>query len=166
VRPTIRSLALDRRFVGWAAAWSVIALLTFGLVVAIVPNPVFGRQVAPEPFAVAVWILSAPLMGILGATYTARPRPPALIPVQPLADPDMVTEHDTTALGTIGSLGAFLAIGCPVCNKVVLLLLGASGAMTVYAPLQPAIGAASLLLLAGTIAWRLRLRARGGACPA
>jgi hypothetical protein len=34
----------------------------------------------------------------------------------------------------------------------------------VFAPLQPLIGAASLVLLAGTLAWRFRLRARGGAC--
>ncbi len=36
--------------------------------------------------------------------------------------------------------------------------------MTVFAPLQPVIGAVSLALLAGTLAWRLRLRVRGGAC--
>jgi hypothetical protein len=36
--------------------------------------------------------------------------------------------------------------------------------MTLYAPIQPFIGAASLALLAGTLAWRLRIRARGGAC--
>jgi hypothetical protein len=69
-----------------------------------------------------------------------------------------------TTLGTVAGFGAFLAIGCPVCNKVALVLLGAGGAMTVFAPLQPLIGAASLVLLAGTLAWRFRLRARGGAC--
>jgi len=37
--------------------------------------------------------------------------------------------------------------------------------MTLFAPIQPIIGAASLMLLAGTLAWRFRLRARGGACP-
>jgi hypothetical protein len=69
-------------------------------------------------------------------------------------------------LGTFASIGAFLAIGCPVCNKVVLLFLGTSGAMTLYAPIQPAIGVASLLLLVAALVWRLRARARGGACPA
>lgn len=70
-----------------------------------------------------------------------------------------------TTLGTVASLGAFLAIGRPVCNKVALVLLGAGGAMTVSAPIQPLIGAASLVLLAGTLLWRFRFRARGGACP-
>jgi hypothetical protein len=64
----------------------------------------------------------------------------------------------------VASVGTFLAIGCPVCNKIALVLLGTGGAMTVFAPIQPFIGAASLMLLAGTLAWRFRLRARGGAC--
>jgi hypothetical protein len=51
-----------------------------------------------------------------------------------------------------------------VCNKLALVLLGTSGALTIWAPLQPVIGAASLLLLAGTLAWRFRLRRTGGAC--
>lgn len=55
-------------------------------------------------------------------------------------------------------------IGCPVCNKIALVLLGTSGALTVFAPLQPVIGAGSLVLLAATLGWRLSLRARGGAC--
>ena len=68
------------------------------------------------------------------------------------------------ALGTVAGLGAFLAIGCPVCNKLALILLGTSGALTIWAPLQPVLGVASLVLLVGTLAWRLRIRARGGAC--
>jgi hypothetical protein len=38
--------------------------------------------------------------------------------------------------------------------------------MSVYAPIQPLIGAVSLALLIVTAAWRLRLRATGNACPA
>jgi hypothetical protein len=154
-------LAIDRRFVAWTLAWGATGLLAFGLVSAIIPNPVFGRQVPPEPFAIGVWLLAAPLLGIVGATYTS----PAPATARPLRAPATAAETRTTTLGTIGSFGAFLAIGCPVCNKVALLLLGASGAMSIYAPLQPLIGAASLALLVVTIAWRFRLRARGGGCP-
>ena len=46
------------------------------------------------------------------------------------------------------------------------MLLGTSGALSVYAPIQPLIGAVSLALLVVTAAWRLRLRATGAACPA
>ena len=72
--------------------------------------------------------------------------------------------RDGTLLGTAAGVGAFLAIGCPLCNKVVLVALGASGAMSIWAPLQPVVGAASLALLAVTVAWRLRRRAAGDLC--
>jgi hypothetical protein len=64
----LAALRLDRRFVAWAIAWSLVSLVAFGLIAAIIPNPVFGRQIPPEPFAIAVWLVSAPLMGLLGAT--------------------------------------------------------------------------------------------------
>lgn len=51
-----------------------------------------------------------------------------------------------------------LAVGCPICNKVVVGLLGVSGALSVWAPIQPALAAVSLALLvvAVTIRWRRR----------
>jgi hypothetical protein len=156
----------DRRLLVHALGWMLLSGLVFGLVTAIIPNPVFGRSVAPEPFAIWTWLLSAPLMGLVMATYTAPPpaSPIRLVALGPALSE--TAERHSTTLGSLAGLGAFLAIGCPVCNKVALVLLGASGAMSVYAPIQPFIGAASLALLAITAAWRLRLRVRGGACPA
>lgn len=157
---------LDRRLLRAAAGWSVLSLVAFGLVSAIVPNPVFGRQLPPEPFAIWVWLLSAPLMGLVIATYTV-PAPAATSPLPIVLVRDGVGEPPRErggTLATIGGFGAFLAIGCPVCNKIALVLLGTSGALSVYAPIQPFIGAASLLLLVATLAWRLRIRARGALC--
>ncbi len=157
---------IDRRFVIHATLWAAASLLVFGLVAAIIPNPVFGRQVPPEPFAIAVWVASAPLMGLLGATYSATAPSGSIGEAAPLlpGSAARVAGRDVSTLGTVASFGAFLAIGCPVCNKIALVLLGTSGALTIFAPLQPVIGATSLVLLAGTLAWRFRLRTRGGAC--
>ena len=44
----------------------------------------------------------------------------------------------------------------PICNKPVVLLLGTSGALTFFAPIQLYIGIASVLLLG----WTLLLRAK------
>jgi hypothetical protein len=167
--PCAARFALDRRFAAWAMAWTAVALIAFGLVAAIIPNPVFGRQIPPEPFAVWVWLASAPLMGLVGATYTAPARPttaPVLVPLGATEATGDGRRQEGGVLATVGGLGAFLAIGCPVCNKIALVLLGASGALTIYAPLQPLIGAASLALLVATVAWRFRLRATGAACAA
>ena len=156
----------DPRFLAWAAAGTVGSLLAFGLVSAIIPNPVFGRSIPPEPFAITVWVVSAPLMGILLATYLAPTRAvPIALGAGSVPAPDSAPgEERRSLLGYAGGLAAFLAIGCPVCNKIVLVALGTSGALTIWAPLQPLLGAASLVLLVGALAWRLRVRARGGAC--
>ena len=149
-RPSIRS-TLDRRF--WVAATlgTLASLVLLGLVSAIIPNPVFARTIPPDGPAIAVWIASAPLMGVLLATSLSAPRSATLAP-----------GRDLTGSGlTIGSLAAFFAIGCPVCNKIVLLALGTTGALTVFAPIQPIIGIGSLVLLTVTVRWSLRRRASG-----
>jgi hypothetical protein len=149
--------------------WALLSLLAYGLVAAIIPNPVFGRQIPPEPFAVAIWLVSAPLMGFLGATYSAAPAPATqplqLVTLGPAAATTPSSDEGRSSLlGAVGGFGAFLAIGCPVCNKIALLLLGASGAMSVWAPIQPLLGAVSLALLAGTVVWRSRQISRGAVC--
>jgi hypothetical protein len=151
---------LDPRFLAWAVLWSAVSFVAFGLVSAIIPNPVFGREIPPEPFSIWIWFASAPLMGLIGATYTA---PPVSGPVREIPTSDEKAEEGSV-LGMVAGLGAFLAIGCPVCNKIVLLLLGTSGAMTIWAPIQPVVGVASMVLLVGALVWRLRVRVRGGAC--
>jgi hypothetical protein len=158
-QPNSYSPLRDRSLIGWSAGWTVAILVVYGLVSAIIPNPVFARGLAPEPFAIAVWLFTAPLMGVVMATYFARL--PAGLPVAL----DMPATRDGTRAGTVGGFLAFLAIGCPTCNKIALVLLGTSGAANVFGGIQPLLGAVSLALLAGTLVWRLRLRARGGACP-
>ncbi len=146
----------DRRLLAWSVPWTLAVLAVTGVVSAIIPNPVFGRGLPPEPFAVAVWLASAPLMGLLISTYMPRG---GMAPT--VARP---ATRDGSTAGMIGSAAAFLAIGCPTCNKVALLLLGTGGAASIFGPIQPFLGAASLALLGGTLAWRIRLIARGQAC--
>ncbi len=165
--PDCPLLALaDRRLLSWTALWAIVAGLAYGLVTAIIPNPVFGRSVAPEPFAIWTWLVSAPLMGLVLATYTA-PRPSSRIVMLTALTPveEERVERRSSTVGSLASFGTFLAIGCPLCNKVALLLLGASGAMSVWAPIQPWVAVASLAMLTATVVWRLRLRVGGVACP-
>jgi len=163
---------LDARFIAWAALLSAASLVALGVLTAIIPSPWFVRPIEPEPFAIVTWVASAVLMGIVGATYLA-PAAPAGEPV-PLsgaapvagATPSAGAQPERTGgtAGTVGSFAAFIAIGCPVCNKVALALLGTSGALSIFGPIQPFIALAAIALLVGTLAWRLRLRARAEAC--
>lgn len=167
---------VDAKFRVHVLLWTVLSAIAFGLVAAIIPNPVFGRQIPPTDAAITIWLISAPLMGIIGATYSS-PWAPATSPIMLLGGDGVpaapggasgsapaVDDERATWLGGVASFGAFLAIGCPVCNKVALVLLGTSGALSVWAPIQPVLGAVSLVLLLGTVGWRLRMRATGATC--
>lgn len=148
---------LDRRFWLIAGLATAGSLLVLGVPTAVIPNPFFIRMTPTETFNVVVLLTSAPLVGLLVATY-ARPL-------------EHTVAHRSvegrTGRATVGGVAAFLAIGCPICNKVVVAALGVSGALSIFAPLQPLIGAASAGLLGATLAWRLRARALGcGRCAA
>ncbi|MGZ8514726.1 MAG: hypothetical protein ACXWXA_06740 [Candidatus Limnocylindrales bacterium] len=159
----------DARLLAWAATIGIAILLAFGTISAIIPNPVFARSIPPEPFAIVVWLVSAPLAGLIAATYVVAPSlndAPPLV-VNAISPADVVATQrtaDGTTLASLGGFAAFLAIGCPLCNKVALVMLGTGGALSVFAPIQPVIGAASVVLLGITLAWRLRLRVDGASC--
>lgn len=142
---------LDRRFWAIAGLATLGSLVVLGVPTAVIPNPFFIRMTPTETFNVLVWLASAPLIGLLIASY-----------VRPLGHSRSHRSNDAGAgRTTIGGVAAFLAIGCPICNKVVVAVLGVSGALSIFGPIQPLIGAASVGLLATTLAWRLRARAMG-----
>jgi hypothetical protein len=143
---------LDRRYWLWSAAATAVALLLMGIPTAIIPNPVFGRSVAVEPWAVATWAVSSALVGLIAGTYLAPAA--ASRHLRPHGEPGGVRV-------TAGAALAYFAVACPVCNKIVVAALGVSGALNVFAPLQPIMAVVSVALLGVTLAWRLRMRARG-----
>ncbi len=57
---------------------------------------------------------------------------------------------------SLGGLLSFFAVGCPVCNKLVVLALGTVGARRWFEPFQPARALLSIVLL--VIALRSRLK--------
>jgi hypothetical protein len=122
------------------------AVLT-GIPTAIVPNPLFTRMVPAGPLNYAFWAVTSVLLGLVVATYFTKSGAP------------MIGEGKVAG----GGILSILAIGCPVCNKIVFLILGVSGALTYFAPLQPLIGLISVALL--VYALRLRLRQMRGVCP-
>ena len=141
---------LDGRF--WLVAGLATAgsLLLLGVPTAVIPNPLFIRMTPTETFNVVVWLTSAPLIGLLVATYVRAP--------------GHAVGHRPNEAGAgraaLGGVATYVAIGCPICNKVVVAALGVGGALSIFAPLQPLIGAGSVALLGATLAWRLRARGR------
>lgn len=143
-------LVTIRRFTGrqwWiAAVAAVVVALLVGLPTDVIPNPVFGRPVPVTWWSYPVLVVTAVLAGLLAATYVRT-------------DDELDRPART---GGIGGLLSFFAVGCPVCNKVVVLALGTVGARRWFEPLQPLLALVSIALL--VVALRARLRARD-ACP-
>lgn len=130
-----------------AAVLAIFSALVIGLPTDVIPNPVFGRQGTPvEPWAIPVLAITAIFSGMLFATY-----------LQAGDDVDNGELDRPGRFGSFGGLLSFFAVGCPICNKLVVIALGTSGALTWFAPVQPYLGLVAL----GLLAWALRVRLRG-----
>ena len=131
----------------WAAATGgVILALIVAVPTAVIPNPVFGRSIGVTWWSYPVVVLTGILGGLLIATYVRAGEAP---------NPDGRIDRESK-LGVAGAAITFFAVGCPVCNKLVLLALGASGAISWFAPIQPFLAIASVVLMAVALLVRLR----------
>ena len=131
-----------RRQVATAIIASVIIGLLIGLATVLIPNSIFARDIAPVWWNYPVWIITSVVTGMLVATY--------------VRDEPTVRRDRQGTVGMIGGFVAWFAVGCPVCNKLALLALGYSGAITYFAPIQPILGIAALVLTSIALIWRLK----------
>ncbi len=124
---------------------AVLTFLVIGLPTDIVANPVFGREVPVRPWELPVLVLTSVLTGLwFGLQRAAADLSPRS------------TDSNAPALGAAGL--AYLAVACPVCNKIVLLALGTSGALGIWQPLQPWLAGISLISLLGAVLYAARRR--------
>jgi hypothetical protein len=137
-----------------AAIGALAVALVIGIPTDVIPNPVFGRPVPVTAWSYPVLVATAVLGGLLLGTYVNEHGR-----FSTAAAPDL----DAPAKrGSIGAALSYFAVGCPVCNKVVVLALGTVGAREWFEPVQPYLAVASLVLL--FLALRARLR-NADACP-
>jgi hypothetical protein len=129
-----------------AAGAAVVAAMVIGVPTAIIETSWFTRMTPVLWWNYPVWLTSAILTGLIAGTYVA--------PVRVRAPQESKT--------IIGGVVSAFAVGCPICNKLIVLALGTSGALTYFAPVQPVLAIGSLALL--IIALRRRLAALRS-CP-
>ncbi|GEB53199.1 MULTISPECIES: hypothetical protein [Streptomyces] len=161
---------------GASAGAAVLTFLAVGLPTAVVPNPLFSRSVPTPWWGYPSLALTAVLAGLLLATYVRRaPAGPDAAGPGDASAPAGTGPGDGSAggvdgaegrrssrAGAVGAVLGFFAVGCPVCNKLVLLALGTSGALSIWQPLQPLLAVVSVALLAVATVRRL---AGEVACP-
>lgn len=128
---------------GRAALYGLLAgtvtMLLVGIPSDVIANPFFTRMTPTRPQDYLFLALTALLAAILGATY---------------AFPSACTLQEGKFAG--GGLLTFLAVGCPACNKIIVMLLGTAGAYSYFEPIQPLLAALSIALLGFGIWVRLR----------
>jgi len=134
----------------WVALGAAVATyVVIGIPTVLIPNPVFGREIPPTAWSYWAAAITAVLSGLLMATYVATP----------------AESQREGKLGVAGSIVAFFAVGCPVCNKLVLLALGSTGAIQFFEPVQPYLAVAAIGLLLWAFVARVR-RERACVLPA
>ena len=132
-------------------AWVATFLAGFGALVliggttAIFQNDLFQRMTPVRPQDYVIWLITGLLVGLIAGTFV------------------LSSAGEQAGKAVAGGFFADVAVGCPVCNKVVVAVIGSSGALTFFGPLQIFIGIGSLALLA--VALLLRARTLTGVCP-
>ena len=151
-----RLTTLRQNLHGWplrrwwvAVGVSAITYLVVAIPTDLIDTPLFSREIAPTWWSQPALIITAMLTGLLTATYVSRPEGPS--------------RESTVRLGGAGAIVSFFAVGCPVCNKLVLIALGTTGAIQFFEPIQPYLAMASIGLLAWALIRRLTSE---DSCPA
>jgi hypothetical protein len=119
---------------------ALVGAAVLGVPTGVVPTPFYTRMTPVLWWNYPVLASSTILLGLTAATYLRR----------------LAQEAEPSAkVATGGGLLSLFAIGCPVCNKLVVVAIGASGALRWFAPVQPVLAIASLVMLAAALWTRL-----------
>ncbi len=139
--------AMTVRDVLRAVVASVVTFVALGVPADIIENSVFGRPIPVRAVDVVILVVSSVLTGLVFGL-----RPPDL--------PDAPEDRPMFA----GAFVTFFAVGCPVCNRLVVSLIGTSGALNWFRPLQPVLGVLAVGLLLFALHRRVRTFAMAS-CP-
>lgn len=120
------------KYLGIAGASSIALFFLFGVPTAMIPNPFFIRMTPVSWYDWLVLILTSLLAGTYIGLYYYKKQ-------------QQTTKAACTA--TSGTFLGFFSYGCAICNKLLVFLLGFTGVITYFMPVQPYIGVLSIFLL-------------------
>ena len=124
-----------------AAVMAIAVSVAIGVPTGLIETPFYTRMTSVRWWDYPLWVASSALTGLVLATYVRW---------------EPVRRRDRSGRTLAAALGSVFAVGCPVCNKLVVAVLGFSGALEYFAPIQPVLGVASVVLLACVLLLRLR----------
>lgn len=129
--------ARSRRYL-MALGMTLLTALFLTLPTSILPNPIFAREV---PIRWWEYPVVAATCALTWAWFMIQTPPK-----QPEHHGRLLTALTVT----------LFAVACPVCNKIVLLTIGAAGAMSTWAPIQPYLALITLVALGLALVLRVR----------
>lgn len=139
-KPRFRIPDFDSRQITVGILSGLVYLLFVAIPTDLIPNPVFGREIPPTWWSWPSLIVTTVLVAALTASYI-KPRDAVAAEKADLAAREAAggdsADEAPTKKGIIGAALTYFAVGCPVCNKLVLLALGYNGALTWFEPFQP-----------------------------
>ena len=113
------------KYVGIALLAFAGFVLLFGIPTALIPTPWFTRMVSARSADYVFLLLNSALIGAYIGVHTYE-------------------KHERSkkgdAMATTGGIANILAVGCPICNKVLVALLGASAVMVYVEPIRVWLG--------------------------
>lgn len=131
-----------------AVPYALIAAVVIAVPSDLIDTPIFGRPVEVRAIDYVILAVTAALIGLIFAIRV----------------PESAAAEAQESRTVWGGFVSFLAVGCPVCNQAVVALVGTSGALSWWAPVQPLVGLVAVGLLVWTLRYRLRTH-RLEACP-
>ncbi len=116
--------------IGSIAAFSVF--VAFGIITVLIPNDIFIRMTPVYFYDYIFLVMTSILSGAyIGLWYYTKK-----------------TQTKCNYAATGGAVGGFFSFGCAICNKLLIFLLGVTGVVAYFMPIQPILGVASVTLLA------------------
>jgi undecaprenyl pyrophosphate phosphatase UppP len=124
-----------------ASLLAVFLFLLFGVITDLIPNPLFTRMVEKTAFDYSFLVISSILFGAYITSHLYYKKK---------------SSQKCNAVTYSGGVGSFLAFSCPICNKLLVLLFGATTLLIYFEPYRPLLGFLSISLLSGALYFKLK----------
>jgi uncharacterized membrane protein len=131
-------------FIGILAGLFIFA--AFGIITVLIPNELFIRMTPVYFYDYVFLVLTSVLAGAYVGIWHYNKK--------------VQSKCNYAAAG--GAMGGFLSFGCAICNKLLILLLGITGVVAYFMPLQPILGVVSVALLAYAVYSQSKILQSGG----
>ncbi|MBI2558525.1 hypothetical protein HYW20_04335 [Candidatus Woesearchaeota archaeon] len=120
-----------------ATGTAAVLYIILGAVASIIKNPFFTRMTPVGWLEMSSLLITSLLIGAyIGLLYYGK-----------ASGKDKACNASAATGGVFG----FLTFGCPICNRILVFLLGITGVLTYFEPLRPSLGILSVGLLSFAI---------------